>query len=55
MRVTGSEVKDNQVTVSYEDTKQQCEQQETFDKLIVAVGRRPLSDELLDRQVASRG
>src|SRR5690606_39503433 len=44
-RVTGSEVKNGQVTVSYTDAK--GEQQEVFDKLIVAVGRRPQSQSLL--------
>lgn len=44
-RVTGTEVKDGQVTVTYEDAK--GEQKEVFDKLIVAVGRRPLTQNLL--------
>jgi dihydrolipoamide dehydrogenase len=44
-RVTGSEVKDGQVEVTYQDSK--GEQKETFDKLIVAVGRRPQSQSLL--------
>ncbi|OBX35692.1 dihydrolipoyl dehydrogenase [Halomonas elongata] len=38
-RVTGSEVKDNEVVVKYTDAK--GEQEITFDKLIVCVGRRP--------------
>ena len=44
-RVTGSEVKDGQVTVTYADSD--GEKQEVFDKLIVAVGRRPQSEGLL--------
>lgn len=44
-RVTGSEVKGKEVTVTYSDTE--GEKQETFDKLIVAVGRRPYTDGLL--------
>ena len=44
-RVTGAEVKRGQVKVSYSDAN--GEQREVFDKLIVAVGRRPLSEELL--------
>ncbi|QJQ95778.1 MULTISPECIES: dihydrolipoyl dehydrogenase [Halomonadaceae] len=38
-RVTGSEVKGNEVVVKYTDAK--GEQEQTFDKLIVCVGRRP--------------
>ena len=38
-RVTGSEIKDNEVVVKYTDAK--GEQEATFDKLIVCVGRRP--------------
>ncbi len=48
-RVTGSEIKtvkkNKQVVVSYQNA--QGEQQQTFDKLIVAVGRRPLTEQLL--------
>jgi dihydrolipoamide dehydrogenase len=44
-RVTGSEVKKKQVTVSFTDA--QGEQQETFDKVIVAVGRRPITANVL--------
>jgi len=44
-RVTGSEVKKKQVTVSFTDAD--GEQQLTFDKLIVAVGRRPVTTDLL--------
>lgn len=44
-RVTGSSVKRGKVTVNYTDAK--GEQEEVFDKLIVAVGRKPLSDALL--------
>lgn len=43
-RVTSAEVKDGQVLVSY--TSAEGEHSETFDKLIVAVGRRPRSEEL---------
>lgn len=44
-RVTGTEVKDQQVTVSFTDSD--GEQQLTFDKLIVAVGRRAYTENLL--------
>ncbi|HSX70880.1 dihydrolipoyl dehydrogenase [Pseudomonas subflava] len=44
-RVTGSEVKDKQVTVTFSDAT--GEQKLTFDKLIVAVGRRPVTTDLL--------
>lgn len=44
-RVTGSEVKNNEVTVTYQDAS--GEQKITFDKLIVAVGRRPYTEGLL--------
>jgi dihydrolipoamide dehydrogenase len=44
-RVTGSEIKKGKVTVSYTDAK--GEQKEVFDRLIVAVGRRPQSADLL--------
>jgi dihydrolipoamide dehydrogenase len=44
-RVTGSEVKKKQVTVSFTDA--QGEQTETFDKVIVAVGRRPITANVL--------
>ncbi|HDZ55146.1 MAG TPA: dihydrolipoyl dehydrogenase [Pseudomonas xinjiangensis] len=44
-RVTGTEIKDKQVTVSFTDSE--GEQQLTFDKLIVAVGRRPYTENLL--------
>ena len=45
-RVTGSEVKGNEVVVTYTD-KDGKEQKETFDKLIVCVGRRPYTEGLL--------
>ncbi len=45
-RVTGSEVKGKKVTVTYTD-KDGKEQKETFDKLIVSVGRRPFTSGLL--------
>ena len=45
-RVTGSEVKGNEVEVTYQDAKGD-EQKLTFDKLIVAVGRRPYTENLL--------
>jgi len=44
-RVTGAEVKGKQVTVTYQDAD--GEKTEVFDKLIVAVGRRPYSEGLL--------
>lgn len=44
-RVTGTSVKRNLVYVTYEDAK--GEQEQKFDKLIVAVGRRPNTDDLL--------
>ncbi|MGD8177073.1 dihydrolipoyl dehydrogenase [Marinimicrobium sp. ARAG 43.8] len=45
-RVTGSEVKGKKVTVTFTD-KEGKEQKETFDKLIVCVGRRPYTEGLL--------
>ena len=45
-RVTGSKVNGKEVTVTYLD-KEGKEQQETFDKLIVCVGRRPFTENLL--------
>ncbi|WP_444930080.1 dihydrolipoyl dehydrogenase [Microbulbifer sp. SSSA002] len=45
-RVTGSEVKGEEVVVTYQD-KDGKEHQETFDKLIVCVGRRPYTEGLL--------
>ncbi|WP_355661501.1 dihydrolipoyl dehydrogenase [Halomonas salifodinae] len=44
-RVTGSEVKGDEVVVKYTDAK--GEQEQTFDKLIVCVGRRPYTQGLL--------
>ena len=44
-RLTGSEVKGKQVTVTFTDAS--GEQKLTFDKLIVAVGRRPVTANLL--------
>lgn len=44
-RVTGTEVKKKQVTVSFTDAE--GEQKQVFDKLIVAVGRRPVTTDLL--------
>src|SRR5471030_1061018 len=44
-RVTGSKVNGDEVVVNYTDTN--VEQSITFDKLIVAVGRRPVTTELL--------
>lgn len=44
-RVTGSEVKGNKVTVHYSDGD--AEKSETFDKLVVCVGRRPFTEGLL--------
>jgi dihydrolipoamide dehydrogenase len=45
-RVTGSKVNGKEVTVTYAD-KDGKEQTETFDKLIVCVGRRPYTEGLL--------
>ncbi|SDK79459.1 dihydrolipoamide dehydrogenase [Modicisalibacter muralis] len=45
-RVTGSEVKGKEVVVKYTDSK--GEQEQTFDKVIVCVGRRPYTQGLLD-------
>jgi len=45
-RVTGSKVNKKEVTVTYTD-KDGKEQSETFDKLIVCVGRRPYTEGLL--------
>lgn len=44
-RVTGSEIKGEEVTVKFTDAK--GDQEVTFDKLIVAVGRRPVTTDLL--------
>lgn len=44
-RVTGTEVKGKKVTVTYSDTE--GDKKEVFDKVIVAVGRRPYTEELL--------
>ncbi|QEY58408.1 dihydrolipoyl dehydrogenase [Pseudomonas sp. C27(2019)] len=44
-RLTGSEVNNGEVTVNFTDAK--GEQQMTFDKLIVAVGRRPVTENVL--------
>ena len=44
-RVTGTQVADGQVTVTYTDAN--GDHQEVFDKLIVAVGRRPVTSGLL--------
>jgi dihydrolipoamide dehydrogenase len=46
-RVTGSEVKKNQVVVNFTD--KDGDQQEIFDRLIVAVGRRPYTEGLLSQ------
>ncbi|MBL4781587.1 MAG: dihydrolipoyl dehydrogenase [Porticoccaceae bacterium] len=46
-RVTGSEVKRNKVHVSYK-TEDGEEHQEIFDKVIVCVGRRPFTENLLE-------
>ena len=45
-RVTGSEIKGNEVEVTYQDAEGK-EQKLTFDKLVVAVGRRPNTENLL--------
>ena len=48
-RVTGSDIKDSEVVVKYTDAN--GEQEQTFDKVIVAVGRRPYTQSLLDSDV----
>ncbi|WP_277811636.1 dihydrolipoyl dehydrogenase [Chromohalobacter canadensis] len=48
-RVTGSEIKDKEVVVKYSDAN--GEQEQTFDKLIVCVGRRPYTEGLLSDDV----
>ncbi|MFT4861380.1 MAG: dihydrolipoamide dehydrogenase [Pseudohongiellaceae bacterium] len=48
-RVTGSKVTKKSVTVEYTDSE--GEKKATFDKLIVAVGRRPYTEGLLDSSV----
>jgi dihydrolipoamide dehydrogenase len=51
-RVTGSKLsKGAKKTVTVEYTDKDDEQTETFDKLIVAVGRRPFTESLLDASV----
>jgi dihydrolipoamide dehydrogenase len=45
-RVTGSEINGEEVEVTYLDAKGE-EQKQTFDKLIVCVGRRPFTESLL--------
>lgn len=45
-RVTGTEIKNKKAVVTYVD-KDGNESQETFDKLIVCVGRRPYTEDLL--------
>ncbi|MDE0982313.1 MAG: FAD-dependent oxidoreductase, partial [Gammaproteobacteria bacterium] len=52
-RVSGSKLaaKGAKKTVTVEYTDKDGEQTETFDKLIVAVGRRPFTDSLLDESV----
>lgn len=56
-RMTGAEVKRKLVSVTYEDGK--GKQEAKFDKLIVAVGRRPYTDNLLSEdsgvQIDERG
>lgn len=44
-RVTGTDIKDSEVVVKYTDSN--GEQEQTFDKLIVCVGRRPYTQNLL--------
>ena len=51
-RVTGSKLsKGAKKTITVEYTDKDGEQKETFDKLIVAVGRRPFTESLLDASV----
>ncbi|MFG6136580.1 MULTISPECIES: dihydrolipoyl dehydrogenase [Halomonas] len=49
-RVTGSEVKDGEVVVKYSDAK--GEQEITFDKLIVCVGRKPYTKGVIGEGVS---
>lgn len=44
-RLTGSKVENGEVTITFTDAN--GEQQQTFDKLIVAVGRRPVTENVL--------
>ncbi len=48
-RVTGSDVQGDQVAVNYTDSEGDHEM--TFDKLIVAVGRKPYTDNLFDESL----
>ena len=47
-RLVATEIKGDQVEVQYQDTE--SDHQEIFDKLIVAVGRRPNSDNVFDEE-----
>jgi len=53
-RLVSTEVKNKKVQVVYEDTsggKNQGEQKETFDKLVIAVGRKPNSDRVFGEEL----
>jgi len=52
-RLISAKVKNKKVQVVYEDTsgKNQGEQKETFDKLVIAVGRKPNSDRLFGEEL----
>jgi len=53
-RLVSAKVKNNKVNVVYEDTsntKKSGEHKETFDKLIIAVGRKPNSDRLFGEEL----
>lgn len=48
-RVTGTDVKNRKVTVTFSD--KEGDQEETFDRLIVAVGRAPVTENLFSQDV----
>jgi len=53
-RLVSAEVKNKKVQVVYEDTsagKNQGEQKETFDKLVIAVGRKPNTDRVFGEEL----
>jgi dihydrolipoamide dehydrogenase len=52
-RLISAEVKNKKVQIVYEDTgsKKQSEKKETFDKLIIAVGRKPNSDRVFGEEL----
>ena len=50
-RLVSAKVKNNKVNLVYEDSKKPGEQKETFDKLIIAVGRKPNSDRVFGEEL----